>query len=227
LHTFRCPYRLIACMALLTPFVASAVQVQQDKATATPASAATSSSGQGKVNPGSSEKNMPAPGPEADYDKVTYRIGVEDSLQISVWHEPELSTVAQVRPDGRITMPLINEIQVVGLKTEELQVLLTEKLKPYVNEPQVTVTVREIRSRKVFLFGQVHKQGAFPLNSRKTVLELLGEAGGLGPFAKTEAIYIMRTKDGKQTRLKFSYKKALAGKGENFELEPGDTVVVP
>ena len=226
MHTILSPNRLFAGVALLSILATSPTHARQDKATPVPATPASPTGGQSKTNP-ASEKPTPPPGPEADYDKNTYRIGVEDSLQISVWHEPELSTVAQVRPDGRITMPLINEIQVVGMKTEELQTVLTEKLKPYVNEPQVTVTVREIRSRKVFLFGQVHKQGAFPLNSRKTVLELLGEAGGLGPFAKTESIYITRTKDGKQIRLKFSYKKALAGKGENFELEPGDMVVVP
>jgi polysaccharide biosynthesis/export protein len=163
----------------------------------------------------------------AEFD--SYRIGIGDELQISVWHEPELSMPVQVRPDGMITLPLINDLAVVGLSTHELQNILGEKLKPFVNEPQVTVIVRNIHSRKVYLMGQVGKPGPYALNERKTVLELITEAGGPGPFAKTGSIYIVRTVDGQQTRLKFNYKKALAGKADagDVELLPGDMVVVP
>jgi polysaccharide export outer membrane protein len=190
-------------------------------------SAQSQDAGKSKFNAKDAKKApLPADG-GVEYDRNTYRIGVEDSLQISVWKESDLSVQAQVRPDGCITLPLINDINVVGMKPEELQALLTEKFKPFVNEPQVTVTVKDIRSRKVYLFGQVHRQGAFLLNGRKTVLELLGEAGGLAPFAKTEKIYVMRNEGGKQVHIKFSYKKALAGTGQNMELQPGDTVVVP
>jgi hypothetical protein len=108
-----------------------------------------------------------------------------------------------------------------------LQSLLTEKLKPFVNEPQVTVIARDIRSRKVFLAGQVNHAGSFPINSRLTVLELLLQAGGLGTFAKSESIYILRTQDGKQARIPFKYKKALSGKAPDVVLQPGDMVVVP
>jgi polysaccharide export outer membrane protein len=159
----------------------------------------------------------------------SYSIGIGDDLQISVWHEPELSLPVQVRPDGMITLPLINDLSVVGLTTHQLQARLTEKLKPFVNEPQVTVIVRNIKSRKVYLMGQVARPGPFPLNDRKTVLQLITEAGGPGQFAKTGSIYILRTVDGKQSRLKFNYKKALAGKPDagDIELLPGDMVVVP
>lgn len=173
-----------------------------------------------KANP--SQANAPA-------DPDLYTIGIEDELQISVWHEAELSMPVQVRPDGMITLPLINDVPVVGLTTKQLQALLTEKLKPFVNEPQVTVIVRSIRSRKVYLVGQVTKPGPYPLNGRKTILQLLTEAGGLGQFAKGGSIYVVRTVNGQQTRLKFNYKKALQGKADSgdVELEPGDMVIVP
>jgi polysaccharide biosynthesis/export protein len=159
--------------------------------------------------------------------RLVYVIGVEDELQISVWREPELSTTVVVRPDGMITMPLINDLKAVGLKPEELQNLLTEKLKAYVNEPQVTVIARVIRSRKVYLVGQVGHQGTFALNGDMTALELLAAAGGLGPFAKGDSIYILREENGKKVRIPFHYKKAVAGKSENLALQPGDVIVVP
>jgi polysaccharide export outer membrane protein len=159
--------------------------------------------------------------------RITYIIGVEDELQISVWREPELSTSVVVRPDGIITLPLINDVKAVGLKTEELQNVLMDKLKNFVNEPQVTVTVRSIRSRKVYLVGEVGHQGTFPLNGDMTALELLAAAGGVGPFAKADSIYILREQNGKKIRIPFHYKKAVAGKSENVTLQPGDLVVVP
>jgi polysaccharide biosynthesis/export protein len=159
--------------------------------------------------------------------RLTYIIGVEDELQISVWREPELSTTVVVRPDGMVTLPLINDVKAVGLKTEELQNALIDKLKNFVNEPQVTVIVRSIHSRKVYLVGEVGHQGSFPINGDMTALELLAAAGGLGPFAKADSIYILREQNGKKIRIPFHYKKAVAGKSENVTLQPGDVVVVP
>jgi polysaccharide export outer membrane protein len=156
-----------------------------------------------------------------------YRVGAEDELTISVWHEPEFSQAVVVRPDGMITLPLINEIKVSGLTTEEMQALLTEKLKTVVNDPQVTVIVKAVKSRKIFLVGNVIKQGVYPLGGRKTALEAIAEAGGLGPFAKTGSIYVLRKENGKEIKIPFNYKKALSGKGANPELMPGDMVVVP
>jgi polysaccharide export outer membrane protein len=156
-----------------------------------------------------------------------YRIGVGDQLVISVWHERDLSLSVVVRPDGVITMPLLNDLSVVGQTPKELAALITERLKPFVNEPQVTVSVSSIQSRKVYLVGQVSRQGAFPLNERKTVLELITEAGGLGPFAKQGSIYVLRSTNGKETRIPFNYKKVLSGKASDVELQPGDKVVVP
>jgi len=159
--------------------------------------------------------------------RLTYIIGVEDELQISVWREPELSTIVVVRPDGMITLPLVNDVKAVGLQTEELQNVLMDKLKNFVNEPQVTVIVRAIRSRKVYLVGEVGHQGTYALNGDMTALELLAVAGGIGPFAKADSIYILREQNGKKMRVPFHYKKAVAGKSENVTLQPGDVVVVP
>lgn len=156
-----------------------------------------------------------------------YRVGVADELTISVWHEPEFSQSVVVRPDGMITLPLLNDIKIEGLTTVEAQQLLTEKMKALVNDPQVTVIVRAINSRKVWLVGNVARQGVFQLIDKKTVLELISEAGGLGPFAKVHSIYVLRTHNGKKERIGFDYKKALTGKGSNPVLEPGDLVVVP
>ncbi len=158
---------------------------------------------------------------------IGYRVGLDDELTISVWHEPEFSQGVVVRPDGMITMPLLNDIKVVGLTTEELQAILTEKLKTFVNDPQVTVIVRNIKSLRVSLVGYVGKQGIYPLTGGLTVVDLLAEAGGLSPFAKSGSIYILRNVGGKQIRIGFNYKKALKGNGENPILQSGDVVVVP
>jgi len=157
-----------------------------------------------------------------------FRVGVDDELMISIWHEPELSQAAVVRSDGMITMPLLNDIKVAGLTTEEIQALLTQKLKPVVNDPQVTVIVKTVKSRRVFLVGAAAKQGAYPLTDQLTTLELIAEAGGLGPFAKSGAIYILRDVNGSKVRLRFDYKKALSGRGGgDVLLQSGDMVIVP
>lgn len=169
----------------------------------------------------------PLAAPDAQLDEDVYRIGVDDDLQISVWREPELSSPVVVRMDGKITLPLLSDVTVVGLRTDELQALLTEKLKAFVNEPQVTVVVRQIRSRKVYLFGEVIRQGTYAMSGRKTILELLADAGGPGPFAKSDSIYILRQRGSQQVRIPFNHKKALAGRSVNLQLLPGDVVVVP
>ena len=157
----------------------------------------------------------------------TYRIGIGDQLQISVWHERDLTLPVAVRPDGVITMPLLNDVYVVGQTPKELGALLTEKLKPFVNEPQVTVSVSQIQSRKVYLVGQVGRQGAYPLNDGKTVFELISEAGGLGVFAKKKSIYVLRVVNGKQQKMPFHYNEVVSGQGGDITLLPGDRVVVP
>jgi polysaccharide biosynthesis/export protein len=158
----------------------------------------------------------------------SYKVGAGDELNISVWHENDLSGPVVVRPDGMITMPLLNDINVTGLTMKQLTDSLTEKLKAFLTEPQVTVTVRSIRSRKVYLVGNISKQGSYPLNDRMTVLQIIAEAGGLTPFAKSEKIYVIRNSDGKQQRLEFHYKRALKGNSaDDIALLPGDMVIIP
>jgi polysaccharide export outer membrane protein len=191
--------------------------------------------GQGSSSPSGdkpSQKRAPEvaaePVKSAVYDPAQYVIGADDELMIAVWREPELSLGVVVRPDGIITLPLVNEVRAAGLKPLELQSLLTDKLKPFVNEPQVTVVVRAIRSRKVYLTGPGVKAGVFAINGRMTAVELLVQGGGLGPFAKAKSIYILRMVNGRQTRIHFNYKEAISGKsGGDVLLEPGDVVVVP
>lgn len=178
------------------------------------------------ANKGAKPEEVP-PTATASYDPLVYRIGIDDELQISVWREPELSAAVAVRPDGMITLPLINDVKAVGLRTEELQVLLAEKLKNFINEPQVTVIVRAIHSRKVSLVGNVSRQGSYTLSGGMTMLELLAAAGGLGTFAKSESIYILREQNGKKIKIPFHYKQAVSGKSEDVVLYPGDVVVVP
>jgi polysaccharide biosynthesis/export protein len=158
---------------------------------------------------------------------AAYRIGVDDQIQISVWREHDLSLSVVVRPDGVITMPLLNDINVVGMTPKELAESLTEKLKPFVNEPQVTVSVQAIHSRKVYLIGNASRPGVFDLNDNKTAMELIAEAGGLSQFAKTNSIYILRTVNGSDTRIPFHYKDAVNGKSPDVLLMPGDKIVVP
>ena len=169
------------------------------------------------------------PGAISNHDPQVYRIGVEDEIGISVWHEPDMSANVVVRPDGMITLPLLNDVKVTGLTTSELQDMLTDKLKDFLKQPQVSVIVRQIRSRKVYLLGAVAHPGTYQLNNSKTVLQLLAEAGGPGPFAKLKSIYVIRHKEGAEVRLPFHYKKVVSGSkaAQDIILQPGDMVVVP
>ena len=157
----------------------------------------------------------------------SYVVGVADSLFISVWKEPDLSGPAVVRPDGIITLPVVGDVHVAGLTTPQLQDLLTSKLKDIVADPEVTVVVREIRSRKAYLVGKVARPGAVVLTSPETVLQLLAEAGGPNPFAKPQNMYLLRTVDGQQKRIPFNYRKALAGSQPDMQIVVGDIIVVP
>jgi len=161
--------------------------------------------------------------------ETQYTIGEQDALAINVWREPELSGVVTVRPDGRITLPLVNEVHVVGLTPLEVQAILTEKLRPFLNVPQVTVAVREINSRKVYVIGQVGREGAYRINTNTSILQLIAEAGGLREFANRKKIYLLRNEGGKQVRYPFNYDAVIEGKNphQNIVVRPGDTLVVP
>jgi len=160
----------------------------------------------------------------------SYIVGIADSLFIAVWKEPDFTGPVVVRPDGIITLPVVGDVRVVGMTTKQVQDLLTEKLKPIVTEPQVTVIVRDIssiRSRKVYLVGKVGRPGAVNLTGHETVLQILAEAGGPAQFSKSQKMYVLRTVGDHQKRIQFNYKKVLAGSEPDLELEVGDVIVVP
>lgn len=159
-----------------------------------------------------------------------YRVGPGDVLDINVWKEPEASAPAiVVRPDGKISLPLVHDIVVTEKTPMEIQAMLAEKLEPYIKSASVTVTVKEIRSKKVYVLGQVGHPGAYDIAQPKNILQILTEAGGPQPFAKQKSIYVLRNEGGKQQKLAFNYKEVVKGKkiDQNILLQPGDTVVVP
>jgi polysaccharide export outer membrane protein len=158
---------------------------------------------------------------------ASYKIGPQDVLRIDVWKEAEVSRSVPVRPDGKISLPLLNDVQAAGLTPMELANVITEGLKKFITSPQVTVSVSEINSRRVYVTGEVTKPGAYPLVPNMTALQLITSASGFTQFARIKGIYILRTEGGKQVKHPFSYKDVLNGKSEDFALQPGDTIVVP
>jgi polysaccharide biosynthesis/export protein len=160
----------------------------------------------------------------------SYTIGADDVLAINVWKEPDLSRSVPVRSDGKISLPLIGELQAAGNTPKQLEQDIAKKLTSYVSEPEVTVIVQEIKSRKFNVLGMVARPGSFPITHTMTVLDAIALAGGFRDFAKQKSIYVLRAKaDGTQVRLPFNYKDVVKGKNpeQNVKLEPGDTVVVP
>ena len=159
----------------------------------------------------------------------SYVIGPEDVLDVNVWKEPDMTRVVPVRPDGKITLPLINDVQAAGSTPQQLASAVTERLHKFLTEPQVTVIVTQINSQRIFVVGEVLRAGAFPLVPGTTVLQALANAGGFTTFANVKKIHVMRMVDGKHTELPFNYREVLKGNNpeQNIKLEPGDTVVVP
>jgi polysaccharide export outer membrane protein len=159
-----------------------------------------------------------------------YRIGAGDGLQISVWKEPDASVPsAVVRPDGKITIPLIKEVEVVGLTPAEAEKVITEKLDKVIQGVDVTVIVKDIQSKKLYVIGAVKKEGIIQYTYRMSVMQALTEVGGLTDYAKRKKIYILRNEGGKDYRLPFDYDAVIKGEKmeQNIQLLAGDTIVVP
>jgi len=158
-----------------------------------------------------------------------YKIGPQDVLRVDVWKEPEISRTVPVRPDGKVSLPLLNDVQASGLTPVQLATKIADGLKKYITNPQVTVGVTEINSRRIFVTGEVTKPGAFSLLPNMTVLQALSSSGGFTQFARLKNIYILRMEDGKQVKHPFNYKEAVSGKHpeQNIILEGGDVIVVP
>jgi polysaccharide biosynthesis/export protein len=158
-----------------------------------------------------------------------YHIGPGDSLSVLFWREKEMSADVVVRPDGRVTLPVLNEVEVVGLTTEDMRDKITTLARKYMTDPRVSIVVRQIRSRYVFITGKIGRPGPYPLYGPMTVLQLISMAAGLQDYADKGKIVVVRHENGNQVRLPFNYKQVVKGKGleQNITLQPGDTVVVP
>jgi polysaccharide export outer membrane protein len=187
-------------------------------------------------NAGSKQPSQPAaPAVATEVSKPAattdgnYIIGPQDVLDISVWKEPEVSRVVPVRPDGKISLPLLNDVQAAGLTPAALASQITESLKKYVTNPQVTVIITTINSQRVYLLGEVTRPGAFPMIPGMTVLQAVSSGGGFTQFARTKGIYVLRNENGKQVKYPFNYKEVISGKKpeQDITLKAGDTIVVP
>jgi len=166
---------------------------------------------------------------KAANENPNYIIGPSDDLDINVWKEPDISRKVPVRPDGKISLPLINDIQAAGLTPMQLKAQISEKLKKFLTDPQVTVIVMNINSQRVYIMGETNRPGAYPLLPNMTILQALTSAGGFSQFANTSKIQLLRTEDGKQKTYFFNYKEVVQGKNtdQNLVLKPGDSIVIP
>lgn len=158
-----------------------------------------------------------------------YLIGPQDVLDVNVWKEPDVTRTVPVRPDGMISLPLLNDVQAAGLTPAQLGAQITAGLKKYVTNPQVTVIVTVINSQRIYVIGEVNRPGAFPLLPGSTVLRGLSSAGGFTQFAKLKGIYVLRVENGKHVKYVFNYKDVVNGKHseQDIVLKAGDTIVVP
>ena len=169
---------------------------------------------------GARKGESPAPRPTTEY-----RIGREDVLEIAVWREPDLSRTMPVRPDGKIAMPLVGEIEAAGLTPNELQAKVKEGLTPYVKDVAVTVMVREVNGPRFYVLGEVPRPGGFPLRGSLTVTQALALAGGKGEFASNEVVWVRQQTDGKTERVRLSYDELVEGQAKGaLWLAPGDVI---
>ncbi len=196
----------------------SSIALAQDPPAPPPANPASDKTASDKMTAAASASMA---GPE-------YVIGPEDVLHIAVWREAEMTATLPVRPDGKISLPLVDDVQASGLTPKQLADSLTDKLKKYIADPRVTVVVTAINSKRVYLTGEVSHSGAMSMSPNMTVLQALSNAG-MNQFADTKRIYVLRTENGKQQKLPVNYRKLLKGEQieQNYVLQPGDTIVVP
>ncbi len=219
----------VSAVFLLALVGASPVAAQQPAPApqSTPATTAT-------ATPAAAPAASPAPAtPPVVPGGVTpppgYVIGADDVLTVVFWRDKEMSNDVTVRPDGRITLPLVNDVQASGLTPEELRASIAKEADRFIDDPTVSVVVKQINSRKVFITGMVSKPGVYSITAPTNLLQLISMAGGLQEFADSKHIIVTRTENGRQRAIKFNYRDALKGKNlkQNIELQPGDTVLVP
>jgi polysaccharide export outer membrane protein len=197
---------IVSYLAMCAPMA----YAQASKASPTAVSATTSSSASGGM-------------------AESYRIGPEDVLEISVWRNEAISRSVPVRPDGKISLPLVNEVQAAGFTPAELRTHLAKLLSEFIPTPEVSIIVREVNNFRVFVIGEVARPGRYQLKSATSVLEVIAQVGGLTQFASRSRLFVLRTEGGAQKRIPFNYNKAVAADGEqeNFQLQPGDMLIVP
>jgi len=181
------------------------------------------------ANPAQPSQNVDASTAAKPHDD-SFVIGNDDVLAINVWKEPDISRSIPVRSDGKISLPLVGEVQAAGRTPLKLEVEIATRLKNYISEPEVTVIVQQINSQKFNILGQVNRPGTFVIANSPTVLDAIALAGGFRDFAKQKSIYILRQNaDGTQTRIPFNYKEVVKGQNpaQNIKIQPRDTIVVP
>jgi len=212
----------LACVVLLVGLATQSMWAQDEvyvKPAPKPADTSKSTSAQ-----------VPAPTANAPADNAPadYVIGADDTLHISVWKEPDLTATLPVRPDGKISLPLLNDVSAAGFTPMQLADSITEKLKKYIADPRVTVVVTAMNSRRIFVTGEVTHSGAIALLPGMTILQALSSAG-FTQFANVKGIYLLRMENGKQVKMPFNYKEVVKGRHpeQNILLQRGDTVVVP
>ena len=215
-----------------SPCLYAQVPVQKPDA-ANPAAAPLDASASGQTpavvpaGVGGASDAVHEPPPVVDLDP-NYILGTDDSIMVHVWKEPTISGPLVIRPDGRISLPLVGDLPAAGSTPMALASAIADHLKKFINDPSVTVTVTAVNSRKIFFSGEVVRNGPIPLTREMTMLQAISEAGGLTPYANKRKIYILRGEQGKQVKIPFDYNKALKqGNQQGVVLIPGDTIVVP
>jgi polysaccharide biosynthesis/export protein len=203
-------FRKLAFLIVSVPIALSVVRAQDNNKKSDPPATAASA-------------------PVAATTDPNYLIGPQDVLDINVWKEAELTRQVPVRPDGKISIPLLNDVQAAGLTPQQLSEEITTGLKKYITDPQVTVIVNTINSQRIYILGEVNRAGAYPLLPAMTAVQALSSAGGFTPYASIKKIYIMRMEDGRQVKFPLNYKDVVAGRApqQNILLKAGDTIVVP
>lgn len=223
-HNVLC-YSLLAASLSLAPAILLAQANHEGTKGGGPGSPATADIA--KVN---NTPEAAAPSTTARAADASFVIGTDDVLAVNVWKEPDISRSVPVRSDGKISLPLVGEVQASGQTPRQLEQEISAKLQNYISEPDVTVIVQEIRSQRFNVLGQVSKPGSYTLTNPTTVLDAIAMAGGFRDFAKQKSIYVLRQgPNGAQTRIPFNYKDVIKGKHveQNVKLEARDTVYVP
>lgn len=167
-----------------------------------------------------------AASPPSEAPSEPYAVGIGDLLRVSIWRSPELEVTVPVRPDGWVSLPLVGDVEVVGLSTEKIRAALTERYREYINAPGLTVVITEINSRKVYILGEVSESGVYDILQPTSLMQALAMAGGFTEFAKKDEVVLLRTSP-QPSRQEINIKKITAGAMPDVPLRPGDTIVVP